>query len=112
VEHEKAVAFVFTTRDGVPQPRDSPGNYNIMYTVYILRSKKSGRTYIGQTDDLTKRLVRHNTGQVKSSKHDAPFDLMAKKEVASRSEAMRLEKFLKKQKGGQGLDTLLRGMEQ
>ncbi len=82
------------------------------YTVYILKSKQSDRYYIGQTNDLGLRLIRHNTGQVRSTKRDAPFDLLAKKEVASRSEAMKFEKLLKEQKGGQGFTTLLRGMEQ
>jgi len=70
-----------------------------MYTVYVLRSKKDNKLYIGKTEDLQKRLEEHNTGNCKSTKSRIPFDLIYKEEYISRGEAMKREKELKSGKG-------------
>ncbi|MBM4162740.1 MAG: GIY-YIG nuclease family protein, partial [Ignavibacteria bacterium] len=31
-----------------------------MFYVYILRSRRTGRFYVGHTDDVAQRLVEHN----------------------------------------------------
>ena len=46
-----------------------------MYTVYVLRSLKDGRTYIGCTKDFENRIKEHDTGEVKSTKGRIPFEL-------------------------------------
>ncbi len=66
------------------------------YTVYILYSQKRSRYYIGETSNIEKRLERHNKGLVKSTKSGAPWDLITTVEVADRSEALLLEKRIKK----------------
>jgi predicted GIY-YIG superfamily endonuclease len=30
------------------------------FTVYVLRSETTGKTYVGQTNDLPKRVAQHN----------------------------------------------------
>jgi hypothetical protein len=35
--------------------------FSVMFFVYILYSKKAGRKYIGQTEDLVLRLEQHNS---------------------------------------------------
>jgi putative endonuclease len=65
------------------------------YFTYILFSEKASRYYYGQTNDLTKRLNRHNAGQVRSTKYATPWSLFAWKETLNRKEAIRLEKMLK-----------------
>ncbi len=34
-----------------------------MYYVYLLESEKDGRYYIGQTHDVSKRFIYHNSGR-------------------------------------------------
>ncbi|HNP17790.1 MAG TPA: GIY-YIG nuclease family protein [Fulvivirga sp.] len=65
------------------------------YYTYILRSEKTGRLYIGQTNNLEDRLHRHNSGQSKSTKAGIPYDLLHCKEFKSRTEAVLLERKLK-----------------
>ena len=47
-----------------------------MYTVYILQSFKDQRTYVGYTSNVEQRLVQHNSGQVRSTKHRIPFKVL------------------------------------
>jgi putative endonuclease len=66
------------------------------YIVYILYSKKRSRYYVGQTGDIKKRIKRHNKGYVPSTKSGLPWDLVLTFKVENRSEAMTLEKKIKK----------------
>ncbi len=56
--------------------------------VYILYSEKSSKYYVGQTANIKKRLERHNSGIVPSTKNGVPWVLVLQLEVSSRSEAM------------------------
>jgi putative endonuclease len=47
-----------------------------MYYVYIIKSCKDGKLYIGHTNDLIKRLQKHNSGLVKSTSARRPFKLL------------------------------------
>jgi predicted GIY-YIG superfamily endonuclease len=66
-----------------------------MWFVYILKSIKSGYTYIGSTDDLERRLKEHNFGLSKSTSPYKPFDLEAYVAVKSEQRARTLEKYFK-----------------
>ncbi|MCF6213727.1 MAG: GIY-YIG nuclease family protein [Flavobacteriaceae bacterium] len=66
------------------------------YCVYILYSKKRLKYYVGQTHNIKERLERHNNGIVSSTKNGFPWELIKTIEVESRSEAMKLEKKIKK----------------
>jgi len=68
-----------------------------MFVVYILYSSSLQKYYTGQTNDIEDRLSRHNSGQGKYSKIGIPWELIWTKEVATRSEAMKLENQVKKQ---------------
>jgi putative endonuclease len=78
-----------------------------VYYVYILQIKKTGRYYIGQTKDLTKRLERHSRGETKSVKNRGKFDVVYVEGCSSRSEAMRREREIKSYKGGKAFKRLL-----
>ena len=67
-----------------------------MFYVYILYSEGSGTYYIGQTNDLGARLERHNSGMILSTKGDAPWNLVWHTDKPSRSEAVLLERKLKR----------------
>lgn len=58
-----------------------------MYYVYLLKSLKDGKYYIGQTNDVKKRLTLHNQGNVLSTKARKPFMLIGYKEFKTRNEA-------------------------
>ena len=64
--------------------------------VYILFSEKRYRYYVGQTADINKRLKRHNEGFVPSTRGGIPWKLVLQIHADSRSEAMQLEKRIKK----------------
>ena len=78
-----------------------------MYYTYVLRSKKDNKLYIGQTSDLLRRIIDHNLGLVKSTKHRIPFVKVYHETYETRSEAMMREKFFKSGKGRQFLAGLL-----
>jgi predicted GIY-YIG superfamily endonuclease len=58
--------------------------------VYVLRSR-SGRFYYGSTTDLSRRLEQHARGHTYTTSRDAPWALVASREVGSLSEARALE---------------------
>ena len=66
------------------------------YTVYIVYSQKRSRYYVGQTDNIKERLIRHNKGLVPSTKTGVPWNLVFTLKVENRSEALILEKKIKK----------------
>ena len=73
-----------------------------MYYVYILQSLKTGKLYIGHTDNLTRRLEEHNTGRGgKYTQQNKPWKLLYSEPHPDRSTAMKREYFLKSTKGSQ-----------
>ena len=66
-----------------------------MYYVYFLRSLKNGDIYIGSCENVEVRFLRHNQGKVKSTKGYRPWKLLGFEKYATRSEAVRMEKFYK-----------------
>ena len=79
-----------------------------MYYVYILRSLIDEGYYIGQTENITSRIGKHNTGQVQSTKHRCPLVLIKEEVYATRGEARKRENYLKKLKGGNEFKKLLK----
>jgi putative endonuclease len=71
-----------------------------MFYVYILKSTKNGRYYIGHTHDLNDRLSRHNNGQTKSTKSGAPWQTVHTEEYSTKQEAYRREFEIKSYKSG------------
>ena len=65
------------------------------YLVYILFSDTCKKFYTGQSDNFVNRLVEHNNGETKSIKVCIPWKLVWSKEVATRAEAMMLERKIK-----------------
>ena len=64
--------------------------------VYLLQSLKDKKHYIGQADNVKKRLKEHNEGKVRSTKHRIPFKLIGYEEYPTRNEARWKEYFFKK----------------
>jgi len=77
------------------------------YFVYILRSVKDGKRYIGFTERAVKqRLDEHNSGLVISTKNRRPLELTYFEEFQSKAEAMKREKFFKSGKGREYLKAI------
>ncbi len=64
--------------------------------VYILYSRSLKKHYVGQTQDLTNRLDRHNNGREKFTKRGTPWELIWSQYCLNRSEAIILERKIKK----------------
>jgi len=67
-----------------------------MYITYILYSPRVKRFYTGHTEDIERRLEEHNRGKTPFSAKGMPWTLIYSKECSSRTEAIKLEKFIKK----------------
>jgi putative endonuclease len=65
------------------------------FYVYILFSTLNNRYYIGQTNDINARLIRHNNGYVKSTKPFRPWRLVHVEKHPDRASAMARENQLK-----------------
>ena len=77
-------------------PVESGGKERLnMFYAYILKSDKDGKFYYGSCENLEIRLAKHNSGQVKATKHRTPLVLHYKEEFNTRSEAFKREQFFK-----------------
>ena len=67
-----------------------------MYYVYILKSKKDNKLYIGSTSDLKRRLSEHKSGHVKTTSRQLPVELVYYEAYRNESDAREREQGLKK----------------
>ncbi|AFH50302.1 Putative endonuclease [Ignavibacterium album JCM 16511] len=80
-----------------------------MYTVYTIYSEKFNKIYIGQTENIERRMIEHNNGLLSVySKRYRPWELVYTEEYPTRAEAMKREKQLKSQKGREFIWNLIR----
>jgi len=79
-----------------------------MNYIYVLKSKKDLKRYIGLTNNLESRISLHNNGKVESTKNRRPLVLLYYEEIEDRAEAAKREKFLKSGKGREFLDSILK----
>ena len=70
-----------------------------MFTVYILRSDKDKKRYIGFTDNLDRRISEHNSGRVVSTKNRRPLNLIYTEQFENKDDAMKREMFLRSPQG-------------
>jgi len=70
----------------------------MIYWVYILQSIKDESFYIGYTRNLEARVKEHNEGFTRYTKYKRPWKLVYHEEFNSKTEAIKRELFLKKQK--------------
>ncbi|MBK7883692.1 MAG: GIY-YIG nuclease family protein [Chitinophagaceae bacterium] len=80
------------------------------YFVYILKSLKDNKYYIGSTSDVSSRLIYHNKGLQRSTKHRIPFVLVLFEEFSDKASALKREKQIKSWKGGIAFHQLITGM--
>ena len=70
------------------------------YFVYMLKcvSCKNKRTYVGYTNNLKTRIIKHNSGKGAKYTRGNNWVLIYKKKFLKKSKAMSYEYFLKKDK--------------
>jgi len=74
-----------------------------MYFTYVLKSLKDGKNYTGYTNDVNSRLIKHNEGEVQSTVHRRPFELIYYEACLNKEDAERRERYLKSYHGRQFL---------
>lgn len=67
-----------------------------MFYVYILKSQVDQKLYTGSTNDLKRRLLEHNSGNSRSTKSRAPFELRYYEAYSNEDDARHREWALKK----------------
>jgi putative endonuclease len=69
-----------------------------MYYVYILKSEMDDSFYIGYTNSLDRRLREHNEGKSRYTSKKIPWKIVYSEIFEEKSDAIKREIFLKKQK--------------
>ena len=67
------------------------------FFIYILQSEKDGSYYIGYSEDLEKRIKDHNCERARYTRHKIPWKLVYQEKFDTKTEAIKRERFLKKQ---------------
>ncbi len=79
-----------------------------MYSVYILQSISSDRFYVGSTHDIETRLRKHNAGHSLATKAYRPWVLVYREDFPTRTDALKREYEIKRQKSRAFIETLIR----
>jgi putative endonuclease len=66
-----------------------------MFNVYVLSSINFRKSYVGCTDDLTRRLKEHNSDKMAYTKHYKPWKIVHFEEFENLAIARKRESYLK-----------------
>jgi putative endonuclease len=67
-----------------------------MYFVYLLKSIKNGKSYVGYTSkEVGKRLDEHNVGTNEWTRHNGPFNLVYYESYFCKEDAFHREQYFK-----------------
>ncbi|KKR45173.1 MAG: GIY-YIG catalytic domain protein [Parcubacteria group bacterium GW2011_GWB1_40_14] len=80
-------------RSPTPQPRGD--SINNMFYVYVLKSKKDGKFYIGSTKDLERRFAEYCKGLVVSTRNRLPIDMVYQESFDTKNKAQKREQYFK-----------------
>jgi len=78
----------------------------MFHFVYVLRSLKDNKRYIGLTNNLNRRIFQHNSGKVSSTRGRLPLELIYSEKYSDRSVAASREKYLKSGTGRKFLEQM------
>lgn len=79
----------------------------MMFIVYILQSEKDNSYYVGYTSNIDVRLSFHNEGLSQYTSAKRPWRVAYQESFESKSEAIKREKFIKRQKSRQYIESLI-----
>lgn len=63
--------------------------------MYVLKSQKDGKNYVGYTENLKLRFKSHERGQIKSTQKRRPLKLIYYEACLNQQDATHREKYLK-----------------
>ena len=66
-----------------------------MHYVYVLKSIAYDRLYIGSTQNIEQRILRHNAGRTESIKAYLPYQLIYSECYQNKTDALKREKQIK-----------------
>lgn len=66
-----------------------------MYYVYVIKSLRDKKIYVGHTNNLKRRFKKHNSGLVESTKTRKPFELLYYEACNLLKDSLKREKALK-----------------
>ncbi len=89
-----------------PRAGSSPA-FGTMFYAYALISLHHNFIYVGMTENLKSRVIRHNKGYIKSTKSFAPLELFYYETCENGKQAREREKFLKSTSGKRFLKSIL-----
>lgn len=78
------------------------------YYIYVLKSSKDNKFYVGYTENLKSRFEQHCKGRVDSTKARRPLELIYSEVCLDKKDAMHREKYLKTYLGKQFLRNRLK----
>ena len=88
--------------------RDGFFNNNFMHFVYIIYSKDFDKYYVGETEDVERRLFYHNHGEKSTfTKRYRPWVLVKHWQFEDKTKARKAEIFIKKQKSRKFIERLI-----
>ncbi len=82
-----------------------------MYFVYILYSEKLDRYYVGQTEDIEKRLQIHLLGISKYTSVAIDWTLVHSETFPTRKDAIKRESEIKRKKSRKYIEELIRNRD-
>lgn len=82
-----------------------------MFYVYLLQSDVDSSFYVGYTENLEQRLKQHNSGESKYTSRKVPWKLVYFENFETKSEALKRECFLKKQRNKDFYQRLVKNMD-
>ena len=77
-----------------------------MFYVYILRAERSGRYYIGYSENPEARLAEHNSGKVTSTRDHRPWMKVYQEEFLTKQQAVQRERYIKSMKSRRYIESL------
>ncbi len=80
-----------------------------MWYIYILHSKNIDRFYVGVTENMDLRLIRHNAGWGKYTKRGIPWTVAYHEIFQSKTEALKREQIIKRKKSRKYIEQLING---
>ena len=80
---------------------------HISFSTYILYSETTDKFYIGSTQDLEKRLQRHNSKHMIATKAGVPWKVVWFQNFETRAEAYSKEMEIKKKKSRKYIEWLI-----
>ena len=75
--------------------------------VYIIQSADSGKYYIGQSENLERRIAQHNSARGRSTKSGVHWELKYVEEFPDRKTAMNREREIKNKKSRRFIEWLI-----